>query len=57
MGGRDSCRDLRPHSRYRALFVDVELTSGVPAALTSPGLSLGSGYRYRSLTCALALSA
>jgi len=29
MGGRDSCRDLRPHSRYRTLFVDDELTPGV----------------------------
>jgi hypothetical protein len=29
MGGRDSCRDLRPYSRYRALFVDDELTPGV----------------------------
>ena len=29
MGGRDSCRDLRPHSRYRALFVDDELTPDV----------------------------
>ncbi len=29
MGGRDSCRDFRPHSRYRALFVDDELTPDV----------------------------
>jgi hypothetical protein len=29
MAGRDSCRDLRPHSCYRVLLVDGELTSGV----------------------------
>ena len=29
MGGRGSCRDLRPHPRYRALFVDDELTPDV----------------------------
>jgi hypothetical protein len=29
MGGRDSCCDLRPYSRYRALFVDDELTPDV----------------------------
>jgi len=29
MGGRDFYCDLRPHSRYRTLFVDDELTPGV----------------------------
>jgi len=42
MGGRDSCRDLRPHSRYRALFVDDELTPDVNAAFTSPETSPGA---------------
>jgi hypothetical protein len=43
MGGRDFYCDLRPHSRYRTLFVDDELTPDVlPRSHQPAQLQLGA---------------